>query len=553
MIRPFPTTPTGGGTAPADGAARGGGWSAATADVTAAVEAARLAQPGWGGRPVTERLRPIRGLRGELGRHGAELAALSGRADRPAREARIEALSAEVIPLADACAFLARRAAEVLAPRRPGSDGRPGWLAGVDLEVRREPRGVVLVVAPSNYPIFLPGVQAVQALVAGNAVLLKPGLGGGPAARWLADRLDAAGLPPGVLGVLPEDPAAVRRAVAAGVDHVVLTGSAETGREVLAELAPRLVPATLELSGCDPLIALDDADPALVADALAFGLRLNGGATCIAPRRAFVHRSLLPEVERRLVRAVGEGTASGTRPSAPSDADLRRARELASRAVTAGASLVFGNLGPGAPAGPLVVSDPPRDAALLNADVFAPLVILVPVDGAAEAVALANAGPYALGASVFGDERRARALAGRLRAGVVTVNDAIVPTADPRLPFGGRGRSGYGVTRGAEGLLEMTVPKAVSVRRASRRLSGRRHLERPLPEDEALFRAWLGVAHGATLGRRLRAVPALLRALLGRVRAERRRSPDPRLDDPGAEPSPAPRPIPDSTHREERS
>jgi hypothetical protein len=199
---------------------------------------------------------------------------------------------------------------------------------------------------------------------------------------------------------------------------------------------------------------------------------------------------------------------------------VEAARQLAASALAAGARLVCGELADGAPAGPLVVTASPQVSSLLVADVFAPLLTLVPVDSAEQAVALANACPFALGASIFGDPARARALAGRLDAGVVTVNDLIVPTADPRLPFGGRRRSGFGVTRGAEGLLEMTVVKAVSVRRDGRRPL--RHFASPVREDEALFRAYLAVAHGGGLLSRLRAVPSLLRALAARLARERR-------------------------------
>jgi len=504
--------------------------------VAAAVDALRRAQPAWGAMPIQRRLRVLARLRGVLAARGGELAGLSGRTDRPGWESRTEALSAEVIPLTAACAFLVRRAASILAPRRAGRRGRPAWLSGVDLEVRREPFGAVLVVAPSNYPIFLPGVQILHALAAGNGVLVKPGPRGAPAARWLARELTAAGLPEGLLSVLPEDVQAARGAVLAGVDKVVLTGSAETGAAVLTDLASWLVPATLELSGCDALVALEDADPRSVVDALAFSLRLQGGATCIAPRRAYLHRAVFAAVETGLAAAVA--TVQTTLPAQPESLARRpvtapvtapamaRARQLASAALAAGARLVSGELDPQAPPRPLVVAASPTVSTLLAVDLFAPLVTLVSVDSAEQAVALANACPFALGASVFGGTAAARRLAGLLDAGVVTVNDLIVPTADPRLPFGGRRRSGFGVTRGAEGLLEMTTVKAVTVRRAggASRYRRLRHFETPVREDEALFCAYLAVAHGDGFLSRLTAVPSLVRALAARLKRELRQA-----------------------------
>src|SRR5690349_1951145 len=145
--------------------------------------AAREAQEAWAARPMAERLRTLRALRHLLALRSEELvAAARGTGDR----SEDEVLSSEVIPLADACRFLEREAEQILAPRRLGGEGRPFWLFGVEAEVRREPLGLVLVVAPSNYPLFLPGVQALQALAAGNAVLWKPGRGGEPAARRVA-------------------------------------------------------------------------------------------------------------------------------------------------------------------------------------------------------------------------------------------------------------------------------------------------------------------------------------------------------------------------------
>lgn len=402
---------------------------------------ARAAQREWAARPLSARLRTIRALRHGLAARSAELArVVAGESGRPAAEI----LSAEIIPLAAACRFLERDAGEILAARRLGSEGQPVWLAGVEAEVRRDPLGLVLVIAPANNVLFLPGVQTVQALTAGNAVLWKPGQGGLPAAKVFASLAAQAGLAAGLLTVLPEDPEAGRQAIAAGVDKVLLTGSAATGREVLADLAHRLVPATVELSGCDAVFVLPGADLDRVARAVRFGLALNGGTTCIAPRRIFAPPALAPDLEKRL-------------------AALR-------------------------------------------------VELPVTAAGIEEALAADTQCPYALGASIFGPEAEALALARRVRAGVVTINDLIVPTADPRLPFGGRGESGFGVTRGAEGLLDLTVPKVVAIRRG-RRLP---HLGEPHPGDAELFHAYLSLTHGGGLRDRLRGAMDLARAIIRR-------------------------------------
>jgi acyl-CoA reductase-like NAD-dependent aldehyde dehydrogenase len=431
---------------------------ASSAERTAVL--AREAQGRWAARPVPARLSVIRQLRHRIAGSAGDLAmSAAGAGNRPTAEV----LTSEVLPLADACRFLEREAGRLLAPRRLNDDGRPFWMRGVAIEVRREPLGLVLVIAPANYPLFLPGVQTVQALAAGNAVLWKPGRSGSGAAHAFASLLAAAGLPEQLLTVLPEGEEAGREAIAAGPDKVLLTGSAATGQAVLAQLAPRLIPAALELSGCDAVFVLPGCDNAgldRVARALRFGLELNGGATCIAPRRVFVPRALRPGLEERLVRLLGGLPAS-------------------------------------------------------------PTLSLLEVGDMEEALAAAALSPYALGAAVFGPEEEAVAFAGRVRAGVVVVNDVIVPTADPRLPFGGRGTSGYGSTRGALGLLELTAVKAVAVRRGA----WLPHLDARQPGDEELFRSYLALVHGGGFAARLSGLAGIVRAIRRRPRGKVSRTP----------------------------
>ena len=481
------------------------------AEVAAEVMAARSAQAAWAARPLRARVAVFGRLRHEITERAAHLcAAVEGTNERSPGET----LTAEVVPLADACRFIQRNAARLLAPRRLGRRGRPAWLTGVRAEIRREPLGVVLVIGPSNYPLLLPGVQSLQAIAAGNAVVLKPGAGGRPAAEALADCLQAAGLDSGLCRVLPESAGAGEASIEAGVDKVVLTGSAPTGRAVLAQLAPRLVPATMELSGCDAAFVLGDADLRLVVDALLFGLRLNRGRTCMSPRRVFVMRDRAQELERALAAAVqGSGRMS---VDAGTEARLH---ELVGEALEQGARLIAGDVAGPQVQVPLILAGASPEMQLLQEDVMAPVLSLVSVRDADEALAAADRCPYALGATVFGSEVSASRLAGRINAGVVVINDMIVPTADPRVPFGGRGQSGFGLTRGAEGLLEMTTVKVI-LERGGRE---RPHLRANAAEVSGLARAYLGAAHGRSAAGR---VGAFFR-LIGAVLALRRGAPAP--------------------------
>jgi acyl-CoA reductase-like NAD-dependent aldehyde dehydrogenase len=444
--------------------------AAKAAEAAAGVRAAAgAAGAAWGAVPLAERLAVVRRFRRLAARDPRRLAASVARAEA-------DTLAAEILPLLAAARFLERAAPGLLAPRTL-SGGRPLWLAGVRAEVRREPVGAVLLLAPSNYPLMLAGVQTLQALAAGNAVVWKPAAGGGAAAAAMAGLLAAAGLPAGVLQVLDERAATGAAAAASGYDRIVLTGSARTGAAVLAASAATLTPCTMELSGNDPVFVLPGADLDLAARCLGYGLRLNAGATCIAPRRVFATEAAAAALAERLAplaAALPEAT-----PPAPVRALLER---LVAEAEAGGA---VASRHPGA----TIVRGARPGMALLREDVFAPALSFVSLPGGDWDTEAALRGaadcPYALGASVFGPVAAARALAARIDAGSVAVNDVIVPTADPRLPFGGRRRSGFGVTRGAEGLLEMTAIKTVSVRRPGVLGGLRVHLAPQRPADAA--------------------------------------------------------------------
>ena len=384
----------------------------------------RAVQARWALTPIRERLRVVRELRHLIAENADALAVAAGAVSgRPLAEK----LVSEVLPLADACRWLERNAGRVLLPRRCGKRGRPFWLQGVSFDVQRQPLGVVLVIGPGNYPLFLPAVHSLHALIAGNAVLLKPAPGTREVALAFSNLSHGAGLDPALLTILPGSVEAARRAMADGVDKVIFTGSSENGREVLSTLAGTNTPSVMELSGQDAVLILADADLELVVRALRFGTRLNAGDSCIAPRWLVVVQSIADDLLARLSAA------------------------------------------------------------------HVPRLLIERVRDDATAVHRANAAGFALGASIFsGDIPKARALAARIKTGFVLINDLIVPTADPRMPFGGVKASGFGTTRGDEGLLEMTFPHVVAVRR------GRMHphFDAPADGDAHLFTTYIRAAHG---------------------------------------------------------
>ena len=498
--------------------------TAVTVMVARAMTFARSAQVRWARTPMVRRLELIRELRRLIAENAASLSEASASArQRPA----VESLLAEVLPVAEGCRFLERKAEKILAPRRLGRRGLPLWLMGVDSEIHRDPLGVVLIIGPGNYPLLLPGLQVIQTLVAGNAVLLKPGVGGTAAAQALCELIVRAGFDPQLVTLLPETSAAARIAIEARPDKVIFTGSAATGEIILGQLASELIPATMELSGCDAVIICDDADMNLVVKALTFGLKINDGATCMAPKRVFISASRVTELEGRLAElrssrreeALTEKAESGKRKaeidqSLLTSAATSKLRPLLDDALALGAHIIAGEIcDDGTVLTPLVLGGVSPASALLRADIFDAVLCLVTVADDHEAVQRVNDCPYALTASIFSrDESTARAMAAQINAGSVCINDLIVPTADARVPFGGRSRSGFGTTRGAEGLLELTTPKVVTISRSKFRPA----FDPPHPGDEEMFQAYLKLTHGRGLKPRWSALKQLIRALARR-------------------------------------
>ncbi len=478
--------------------------------------AAAEAQAGWADVPLAGRLKILRKLRLRIAADPREVAGTV------ARENLAETLAAEVLPLLDACRFLETEAPRILREQTISQRGRPKWLWGNSVALRPEPLGVVLIIGPSNYPLMLPGIQCLQAVAAGNAVLVKPAANCSPAMQMLVSMAVHAGLPESVIQVLPESPEAAEEAIRSGVDKVFLTGSASTGRSVSRVLADSLTPSVMELSGCDAVFILEDADLDLVCDCLAFGLTLNDSRTCMAPRRVFATPQHANEILRRLpVKLRDRGAVRDQRrtDSTPSEAfAATKIRE----ALANGAKLVFGSLShtrPSELSGIAILDHVSADMSIAQSDIFAPVLSFIRVEGWEHALRENSRCPYALSAAVFGSPARCQQFARMIPAGCVVINDMIVPTADPRVPFGGRWMSGHGTTRGAAGLLEMTQPKAI----VTTRRWFKPHLHAPTPADSAVMEQVIRLEHAAHPLQSLLAIPGMTRATMEQIKLRRRR------------------------------
>ena len=439
-----------------------------SADVAAAVERARGAATWWAELGAAGRRARLDAWRVQLVRRTDELARLiSDENGKPVNDAVVE------VTLAIAhLAWAARNAARVLRRRRVN----PGLLAlNHSASVEYLPYGVVGVIGPWNYPVHTPMGSISYALAAGNAVVFKPSEYTPAVGSWLVDSF---------AGVVPEQP--VLQLVTgfgetgaalceAGVDKLAFTGSAATGRKVMASCARTLTPCVIECGGKDALIVAADADLDRAAEQAVWGSMFNGGQTCAGVERVFVEAAVYdPFVERVAALAAGIRTGTEAGPDAKAAArphygaiTMPGQVEVISRhireAVRGGArALVGGPDSVRAPyVDPVVLVDVPAEQAAMTEETFGPTVVISKVADLDEAVEAANSGSYGLGASVF-SRAHGRQLADRLDAGMVSINSVLTYASVPGLPWGGSKDSGFGRIHGPDGLREFARSRSVT-------------------------------------------------------------------------------------------
>jgi acyl-CoA reductase-like NAD-dependent aldehyde dehydrogenase len=491
----------------------------APSDVASAVERARSAQPAWRARSVRERARVLRAFHRVLYRRRWEVADLLQRENgKPAAEAML----AEVVLVLDMARYYARIAPRVLRTRRLRP--RNPALFRKRLHIVQEPFGVVGIIAPWNYPLLLAAGQVLPALVAGNAVVLKPSEYTPSSGVLLAEMLREAGVPDDAVQVLPGDGVIGAALVDAGVEKVYFTGSNVTGQRVALACAARMIPYVLELGGSDPAIVLDDAPLDAAVRGIVWGRFANAGQTCTAPKRVIVSAAVYDRVVNGLARAVATlrlGPASAASDVGPlirpwqaaelraqlDDAIARGARVIAS---TPRADTLHEGYFP-----PTVLVDVTPDMRVMRDETFGPLLPVVKVASDDEAIAVANRTSFGLSASVWSrDGARARRVAARLEAGAVVLNDAIMNAGIAELPHGGVKGSGTGRSHGEAGLLECVHPKTVMSDLAPS-LGAPWWFAYPERMREMLD-AFTRVAHGEHVLERISGIPDTLRMLLRR-------------------------------------
>lgn len=441
----------------------------AAADVAAAFDRARAAQRAWAALPVRRRAAVLLRFHDLVLRRQPEVLDLVQLETGKTRLHAHEEVQAVVV----AARHYGRRAPAYLRPRR--HTGAIPALTKVT-EVRH-PRGVIGQIAPWNYPLELSVGDALPALVAGNALVTKPDTETALTALWARRLLIEAGLPEDVWQIVLGDGPVVGPAVVERGDYVSFTGSTRTGRGVAQAAAARLVGCSLELGGKNAMLVLADADLDEAAAGAVRGAFSSAGQLCISIERLYVHESIADDfLERFVARTkamrLGSALAYGAdMGSLVSRKQLDTVTGHVEEAVAKGAKVLTG--GRARPdVGPLFYEPTVLDGveapmAVCTEETFGPVVSVYRFADEDEAVERANSTPYGLNASVWsGSGRRARALAARLRAGTVNVNEGYAAAyGSVQSPMGGMGDSGLGRRHGYEGIAKYTEPQTVAQQR----------------------------------------------------------------------------------------
>ncbi|MDM0016420.1 aldehyde dehydrogenase family protein [Variovorax saccharolyticus] len=436
--------------------------------VAEAVAAARAAQPAWAARPDAERQALLMEVAQAIKANSEYLAEwvtreqgkpLGGVGPDQVPGARFELWGCEVWTQVPASLELP---VEVVFEDDTRRD-----------EMHRQPFGVVAAIAPWNWPLLIAIWQIVPSLRAGNTVVLKPSeytsIGTLEMVRIMAELL-----PPGVLNTVSGGGDVGAALVEnSGIDKIMFTGSNATGARIAAAAARNLTPTTMELGGNDAAIVLPDADPKAIAMGLFWGAFLNMGQTCACAKRLYVPDNLHDAVVAELkalaeTMPMGDGTAAGT-VIGPIQNRMQydKVVALVEDARAGGATIVCGGE---APAGPghfypvTLVTDIADGSRLVDEEQFGPVLPVIRYSDLESAIASANRLDAGLGASVWsGDIDKARAVASRIRAGTVWINQH--GAIHPMVPFGGVKRSGWGVEFGVDGLKSVTQPRVISIKK----------------------------------------------------------------------------------------
>ena len=481
------------------------------------VHRARAGQCAWAATPLEERLRAMTRVRAYVAAHAEEIAGLIARDNG---KTRVDALATEVFPAALAADYYGKHAGRFLKDRwlRPGNLLLVNKLA----KIVRVPYGVIGVISPWNYPFSIPFSEVVMGLLAGNAVILKTATETQIVGRALEQCFVQAGLPDGVFAYVNLPGRLAGSALLkAGIDKLFFTGSVAVGKQLMAEAAATLTPLVLELGGNDAMLVCEDADLYRAAAGAAWAGFQNCGQSCGGVERIYVHEKIYDpflQLLKEQVEALRVGydesfnVDMGAMTTERQVAVVKRHLEdaLAKGAVIHARSPQPEGEGAGNFLPAIVLTRVTHEMLVMREETFGPVVGVMKVRDMGEAVALANDSHLGLTGSVWSNNwGKAEALARRIQAGVVTINDHLMSHGLAETPWGGFKQSGIGRTHGAIGFAEMTQPQVI----VHDILPFARRSMWWYPHDNGLYRGLLGALEllcGKSFPHRLKGLARLL-------------------------------------------
>jgi len=441
------------------------------ADVAAAVKKARHAQLAWAQLSFRARARFVLRAREIVLARVDEIASLVSReTGKPAAEA----MSMEIVPTLDLMHYFARNTERILM-RQKIDIGQYG-LMGRSSYIVYKPLGIVGIISPWNFPWATPLDEVVMALMAGNAVVLKPSELTPLTALKIGQVFAEARLPEGLVEIVTGDGSTGASLVDAGVDKIMFTGSVATGKRVAEMAARHLTPVVLELGGKDPMIVLEDANLANAARAAVWGGFCNAGQACASIERLYVQESIAKDFtdlvvsETRKLKLGPPASEAVDLGAMTTERQLRVVENHIQDAIEHGARIETGGRRVENTDGwfhqPTVVTNVDHSMEIMREETFGPVLPIMTFKTDSEAVRLANDSVYGLTAAVFtGDIARGRRLAEQIDAGTVMINEVVYTHAIAQTPWGGIKQSGYGRTHGRLGLLELVTPQHIHVNR----------------------------------------------------------------------------------------
>jgi aldehyde dehydrogenase (NAD+) len=327
--------------------------------------------------------------------------------------------------------------------------------------VQYDPLGVVLVIGPWNYPLYLSLAPLVAAVAAGNCAVIKPSELA-PATSALLARLLPQYVDAEAVRVIEGDAATTQELLAAGFDHVLFTGGTEVGKKIMAAAAPTLTPVTLELGGKSPVIVTADADIDVAARRIAWVKLLNSGQTCIAPDYVLADHSIVADLVDKIVANVRDFRADEV-DSGLRIVNQRQFDRLVSLISTTDGKVVTGGRSDGATLRiePTLIVDPSPTDPVMADEIFGPLLPVLTVESLDQAVQFVNSRPKPLALYVFASGQLGRDLIDRIPSGGAVINHVAMHCLVPSLPFGGVGASGMGAYHGKWGFDTLSHRRAV--------------------------------------------------------------------------------------------